>query len=106
MIALAAGKELAVLGHGDGEVASARRHRPRPDSRDAGSALRAPAADQAFRRERDDWQAQRFRGKVVKIDCSSDDVTHQPIQICNVGERDGRRQAGTGAAKLSCEADE
>jgi hypothetical protein len=30
-VALAAGKELAVLGHGEGETASARRHRPRPD---------------------------------------------------------------------------
>jgi hypothetical protein len=30
--AFAPGKELAVLGHGDGEVTSARRHRP-PDSR-------------------------------------------------------------------------
>ena len=32
MIALAAGKELAVLGHGDGEVDSACCHRVRPDS--------------------------------------------------------------------------
>jgi hypothetical protein len=39
--AVAPGKELAVLGHGDGEVPSARRHRP-PDSWDAGGALRAP----------------------------------------------------------------
>jgi len=30
--ALAAGKDLAVLGHGDGEISSARRHRPRPDA--------------------------------------------------------------------------
>ena len=36
VLAVAPGKELAVLGHGDGEVQSARRHRPRPDSWDAG----------------------------------------------------------------------
>ena len=42
--AVAPGKELAVLGHGDGEVTSARRHRPRPDSWDAGGALRAPSS--------------------------------------------------------------
>ena len=32
---MAPGKQLAVLGHGDGQVDSARRHRPRPDSWDA-----------------------------------------------------------------------
>jgi len=35
VLAFAPGKELAVLGHGDGEFPSARRHRPRPDSWDA-----------------------------------------------------------------------
>jgi hypothetical protein len=39
---MAPGKQLAVLGHGDGQVDSARRHRPRPDSWDAGGALRDP----------------------------------------------------------------
>ena len=46
--AVAPGKELAVLGHGDGEVASAHCHHPRPDSGDAGGALRAQQR-QAFR---------------------------------------------------------
>jgi hypothetical protein len=32
------GKELALLGHGNGEFASARRHRPHTDGRDAGGA--------------------------------------------------------------------
>ena len=41
---MAPGKQLAVLGHGDGQVDSARRHRPRPDSWDAGGALRAPSS--------------------------------------------------------------
>jgi len=73
MVALTAGNKLAVLADGiflkknptmrgvwssfsDGEVASARRNRPRPRAVDAGGALRAPTSLS---------QARCFRGKVV-----------------------------------------
>ena len=48
--AVAARKELAVLGHSDGEVHSARRHRPRPDAWDAVFAdAQSPSAEHSLR---------------------------------------------------------